>query len=237
LQRNQFGATFGGPLIKNKLFFFTDYEGYRQLQRYLNEDSLPTVPEQQGILPVTVVDPLNGRVFPAGTQIPVAQLNPFAAAALAGLPPIPANVTSPSNDDVATLLIRDYSDKYDARLDEQINDRMSLFARWSQRKDIQYYEPDLTGPSGGDGNGFIHAIDQQAALGYDWTVTPSSILDARLSWTHVLAGKTPPYIGSESLEDMGFDFSRSADRIMAHGRFQHPDRRRIQQSHFRASDQ
>jgi hypothetical protein len=206
LQRNQFGATFGGPLIKNKLFFFTDYEGYRQLQRYLNTDTLPTVPEQQGILPVTVVDPLTGRVFPAGTTIPVAQLNPFAAAALKGLPPLPASVTNPSNDDVALLLIRDYSDKYDARLDGQINDRMSLFARFSQRKDVQYYEPDLSGPSGGDGNGFIHAIDQQAALGYDWTVTPSSILDARLSWTRVLAGKTPPYVGSESLQDMGFDF-------------------------------
>ena len=206
LQRNQFGAAIGGPIVRNRLFFFGDYEGYRQLQRYLNTDSLPTVAEQQGILPVTVVDPLTGHVYPANTQIPVAQLNPFAAAALAGLPAIPASATSPSNDDVALLLIRDYSDKYDARLDGQINDKMSAFARFSQRKDIQYYQPDLTGPSGGDGNGFIHTIDQQAALGYDWTVTSSSIFDARLSWTHVLAGKTPPYIGSENLSQMGFDF-------------------------------
>ena len=41
LQRNQFGATIGGPIIKNKLFFFGDYEGFRQLQRYLNFDSIP----------------------------------------------------------------------------------------------------------------------------------------------------------------------------------------------------
>ena len=42
LQRNQFGVTVGGPFIKNKLFFFADYEGFRQLQRYLNFDSIPT---------------------------------------------------------------------------------------------------------------------------------------------------------------------------------------------------
>jgi hypothetical protein len=41
LQRNQFGVTIGGPIIKNKLFFFGDYEGQRQLQRYLNFDSIP----------------------------------------------------------------------------------------------------------------------------------------------------------------------------------------------------
>src|ERR1017187_6501151 len=79
LQRNQFGATIGGPIAKNKLFFFGDYEGFRQLQRYLNFDSIPTANDRQGILPVAVVNPLTGIVYPANTQIPVAQINPFAA--------------------------------------------------------------------------------------------------------------------------------------------------------------
>src|SRR5580700_11192899 len=47
MQRNQFGATFGGPIVKNKLFFFGDYEGFRQLQRYLNFDSLPNASDQK----------------------------------------------------------------------------------------------------------------------------------------------------------------------------------------------
>ena len=51
LHRNQFGATIGGPFIKNKLFFFGDYEGYRQLQGYLNFDTLPDAAEQTGTLP------------------------------------------------------------------------------------------------------------------------------------------------------------------------------------------
>jgi len=74
LQRNQFGATIGGPIVKNKLFFFGDYEGYRQLQRYLNFDSIPDATDRAGILPVPVVNPLTGVVYPANTQIPVAAL-------------------------------------------------------------------------------------------------------------------------------------------------------------------
>ncbi len=58
LQRNQFGATIGGPFIKNKLFFFGDYEGLRQLQHYFNFDSIPNMNDRAGILPVPVVNPL-----------------------------------------------------------------------------------------------------------------------------------------------------------------------------------
>ena len=202
LQRNQFGAALGGPFIKNKLFWFADYEGYRQLQRYLNFDSIPTTTDRAGILPVTVVNPLTQVVYPAGTQIPIQQLNPFAYYALSNLPPTNAGGTSRSNNDEALLLIRDYSDKYDAKIDDQLNDKMSFFLRWSQRKDLQYYAPDLTGPSGGDGNGYIHTIQQNASLGYTWTVTPTSILEARFGWTHVLAGKEPPYVGGPSLEQL-----------------------------------
>src|ERR1039457_3075428 len=200
LQRNQFGATIGGPFIKNKLFFFADYEGFRQLQRYLNFDSIPSMTDRQGILPVSVVNPLTGVVYPANTQIPGAQLNPFAAAVLSGLPP--TNGPGRSNNDEALLLIRDYGDKFDAKLDGQINDRMTAFLRFSQRKDLQYYAPDLTGPSGGDGNGYIHVVDQNASFGYTWTITPTSLFQARLGFSHILAGKVPPYLGGPSMSSM-----------------------------------
>jgi hypothetical protein len=198
LQRNQFGATLGGPFIKNKLFFFTDYEGYRQLQRYLNFDSLPTVNDRLGILPVPVVNPLTAVVYPANTPIPIASLNPFAATALGGLPAL--NGSGRANNLQELLLIRDYSDKFDAKLDDQVNETMRGFLRFSQRKDIQYYAPSVPGPSGGDGNGYIHAVDQNASIGYTWTASPSSLLEARFGFTHVLAGKNPPYIGGPSAQ-------------------------------------
>jgi len=203
LQRNQFGATIGGPIIKNKLFFFGDYEGYRQLQHYLNFDSIPNMNDRQGILPVTVVNPLTGKIYPANTPIPIQQVNPFAYYALSNLPAVNAGAAgSRASNDEALLLIRDYSDKFDAKLDGQINDKMSAFIRFSQRKDQQYYSPDLTGPAGGDGNGYIHVIDQAAAAGYTWTATSTSIFEARFQWTHVLAGKAPPYLGGPSLASM-----------------------------------
>jgi hypothetical protein len=200
LQRNQFGATIGGPLIKNKLFFFADYEGYRQLQRYLNFDSLPNLTDRAGLLPVTVVDPLTKAIYPAHTQIPVTAFNPFSYAMLSALPA--PNGPGRSNDYEALLLIRDYSDKYDAKIDGQINDRMTAFLRFSQRKDLQFYQPSYAGPAGGDGNGHIHSIDQNASAGYTWTVSSNSILEARLGWTHVLAGKEPPLLGGPSLESL-----------------------------------
>jgi len=140
-------------------------------------------------------------------------LNPFAYYALSNLPPTnnaacstPGSGALPTscrtNDDEALLLIRDFSDKYDAKIDGQINDRMAAFLRFSQRKDLQYYAPDLTGPSGGDGNGYIHAIDQDASAGYTWSVTPDSILEGHLSFSHMVAGKEPPYLGGPSLASM-----------------------------------
>jgi hypothetical protein len=198
LHRNQFGVTIGGPIIKDKLFFFADYEGYRQLQGYLNFDSLPDAAERQGILPAPVVNPLTGAVYAANTQIPLTQISPFALAALGGL----ATATSPGlvgNNLEETIPLRDYSDKYDAKLDYQINNKMTSFLRFSQRKDIQYYGPSDPGPSGGDGNGFIHSIQQQAAAGYTWTITPSSLFEARFGFDHVLGGKAPPYLGGPDI--------------------------------------
>ncbi len=200
LQRNQFGATIGGPFIKNKLFFFADYEGLRQLTRFLNFDSIPDVADRSGTLPVSVVDPRTGTVYPANTKIPVSVITPFAQTVLNALPA--PNGAGRSSNYEALLLVRDYADKYDAKLDYQINDKMTSFLRFSQRKDLQYYQPDIPGPSGGNGNGFIHAITQNASAGYTWTISSNSVLEARMGFNHVVAGKVPPDIGGPNMDQL-----------------------------------
>jgi hypothetical protein len=200
LQRNQFGVTIGGPIVKNRLFFFGDYEGFRQLQRTLNFDSIPTLTDRVGVLPVTVTNPATGAVYGANTQIPVSAMTPFAQQVLSALPA--PNGPGRSNNYQALLLTRDYADKYDAKIDGQINDKMTAFIRFSQRKDNQFYQPDLPGASGGNGNGYVRVLDQAAGAGYTWTITPTSLFEARLGFTHILGGKFPPYLGGASLESL-----------------------------------
>ncbi len=149
------------------------------------------------MLPSSVFNPVTQTLYPAGTIIPISQVNPFAAKVLNDLPAPTASGVA--NNLESLLEVKDYSDKYDAKLDYKINDKMNSFLRFSQRKDIQYYQPDISGPSGGAGNGFIHAIQQQAAIGYTWSVTPSSLFDARFGFDHVLAGKEPVPVGGPSM--------------------------------------
>lgn len=75
--RNEFGATFGGPVIKNKTFFFGSYEGLRQRQQSNAPLSYPTAALRQGdFTGMNIIsDPLAGGVPFANNRIPTARID------------------------------------------------------------------------------------------------------------------------------------------------------------------
>ena len=101
LSQNIFGATLGGPIIKNKLFFFVDYQGF--LRNRPGDAVTSVAPEafRQGDfsgLGVTIRDPLTGQPFP-GNQIPQSRFSPIAQAILSDqtLYPLPNRAGDLSN--------------------------------------------------------------------------------------------------------------------------------------------
>lgn len=91
LNQNQFGATAGGPIKRNKAFFFASYEGLRVRQAALLSSAFPlTAAERTGDFSgKTIRDPLTGQPFPGG-QIPTSRFDPVASNVLSkGLMPLP----------------------------------------------------------------------------------------------------------------------------------------------------
>jgi Carboxypeptidase regulatory-like domain len=75
LKRNQFGGAVGGPIKRNKVFFFTDFEGTRQRQEQVFNNTLPSDAMRTGNFSGTkaITDPLTGSAFP-GNIIPASRI-------------------------------------------------------------------------------------------------------------------------------------------------------------------
>lgn len=198
LQRNQFGMTVGGPFVKNRVFFFGDYEGFRELSKTLQFGSIPSLSDRAGTLPVAVWNPLTGVVYPANTSIPVSATSSFARKVLADLPD-PTGLGR-SNNLQDLLLDRNYTDKFDGRVDGQLNSNVAGFLRVSQRKVNIFNQPLVSGPSGGSSNGYTRVLNQAFALSLTWITSPASLLETRLGVSRTRAGKQPPLLGGPSME-------------------------------------
>lgn len=196
LIRNQFGFTFGGPIIRNRTFFFMDYEGFREVQKQVQFATLPTQEDRQGIFNVPIRNPLTGEIFANGI-IPPDQISPFARKVLSDLPA----PTGPGRASNFQSLPRDRNnnDKGDVKIDHMVNTKVSAFGRISHRKVNIFTAPNIPGPSGNGGNGFTRVLNQQVAGGFTYTRTPTSLLEFRLGISRTRAGKEPPLIGGPSM--------------------------------------
>src|SRR3954463_6277973 len=126
-QQNQFGATIGGPIKRDKLFFFADYEGYRRIRKTLQFATLPTVAQRQGNLGIPVFNPLTGVTYANGI-IPQSDISPFARKVLGDLRDLNR---AGSNISQSLPRRKDYNDKGDVKIDDTINERTTAFVRLS----------------------------------------------------------------------------------------------------------
>lgn len=200
LHRNQFGLTFGGPIVRNRTFFFLDYEGFREIAKSVSFSSLPTLNDRSGTFDKAVRNPLTGETFPANTPIPASRISAFAQKVMADLPP--PNGPGRSNNFQTLVRDKNFNDKFDVKIDNQFNSKMSGFVRLSHRKVNIFNEPTIPGLSGGGGNGFTRVLNQQLAGGFTYTVTPASLLEFRLGLSKTRAGKEPPSIGGPSMREL-----------------------------------
>jgi hypothetical protein len=196
LERNQYGFAFGGPIVKNKAFFFADWERFRQNRQLVTYQTIANPTQRQGILSVDVRNPITGDVYPAGTQIP---MTAFAQKVLAGLP----NPTLPGTANNYDVLqnFQNYNDKYNGKADFQLSSSLTLFARYGYRNVDNLDQPPLPLPSGGAGNGVTYAKSKQFGSGFTWARTGTSLLEGRFGWSTTTAGKNPLALGTPSALD------------------------------------
>ena len=100
--------------MRNKAFFFGDYEGLRQTRRATGFSSIATPAQRQGLLAVDVRDPRTGAAYPAGAPIPMTD---FARKVLSGLPD--TNLPGNSNNYTTLQEFTADSNKAGAKLDVQ----------------------------------------------------------------------------------------------------------------------
>ena len=195
LRWNEFGATLGGPIKKDKLFFFVDYQGQRfDTPTSIGATSLLTAQERagnfsqllQGPNPIQLYNPLsvvNGQRTPfAGNIIPSNLLDPVAQKIVSNTTayPLPTGPGLINNYLYATQTYIN-GDQGDAKIDWIISDKDRLSGRYSQSM--------ITNPSTNNVpifyNGFNNLPAHNGVLDWTRTISPSIVNEARVGVNYV----------------------------------------------------
>jgi hypothetical protein len=231
LRQNQYGASIGGPIFRDKTFFYFDYEGFRQVsgttytKTTLTEQEWEDINSQNGGSPQALLSASNGTLQAyngtlTGTPVPI---NPIMLNYLK-LFPRPTNSALGSNFTISPNKTQN-SNTYDARIDHKLNDHNLLFARFAYNS-VNTFTPPGFGIvngveiSGGryDFDGPATDVAQQYALGYTHIFTPNLLLDLRAGFTRINNLSLPLNYGTGIDQKIGFpatmtSFSPFADSL------------------------
>jgi hypothetical protein len=185
-ERDQFGGVMDGPIVRNKAFFFADFEGFNETRGQTSITSIATADQRRGVLTVDVRNPLTGQIYPAGTPIPMTD---FARKVLNDLP-APTSSAASSNYQIAQNSTND-TKKAGGKVNVQVTPRVSAFGRFGWRDVAIFDDPNIPLPSGGAGNAETYVRNKQAAGGMTYVPGSSSLLEVRFGWSWTQAGKNP----------------------------------------------
>lgn len=167
-KRNQFGGTFAGPVIRNKLFFMGNYEGLRERRALVQIGSLPPADFRAGNLS-RVTTPLRdpaapGTFFP-GNVIPSNRIHPSSRRVLDEFYPLP-NLVGGGPLGIANNYLNDEGrrsdgDQFTIRGDLTAIQNNTFFFRFSQTQEPQYV-PSVIHNQGND----VDVLAQQGILGH-----------------------------------------------------------------------
>lgn len=131
-RQNQFGASVGGPIKKDKTFFFLDYEGLRSIQGVVQTATIPTMDMRNGIFTGVsrIYDPTTlPRTEFSGDVIPKGELDPIGQKLLATFP-VPTNAGL-ANNYISALDRTYFASTVDVRIDHRFGDGDQLFGRYT----------------------------------------------------------------------------------------------------------
>jgi outer membrane receptor protein involved in Fe transport len=208
--KNQFGGSIGGPIRKEKMFFFGDYQGTRSKVGGSRLLTVPTRLARTGNLSeygVRIFDPLTGQEF-AGGRIPGGRLSPQALNILKLIPEpnAPGRDNGTRDNFVAAGSELFDNDTFDVRIDNRFSDKLNLFGRYSFA-DYTRDGPGAFGQGGGlelvSLGGTSKVRNHSLALGFDYTLSQSMLVDFRFGYFKYGVNVLPFDFGTTPAADAG----------------------------------